>query len=161
MSFEPLPGEDRYKAEQRRWNTLRSQGGTRPDSMEEFPKMLYRASRRPNGGPFLVIDPLDEQWSMRNCKTVGNREEEERAIRNGEGWRHTLSEAIEYQNALETEISNAAAERQNAEKRMGEKARAEAALVDAATFEHVPEVTPAAVAAVRKRGRPRKVIVGV
>lgn len=156
MDFELMPGEDRYKGELRRWNTPRRLGGMKPDGIDEYPKMLMRARRGPNGGPFKVIDPFDEQWSMQNCKTVGNRDEEERALSSGEGWKLSQAEAIAHQNALETEISNAAAERQWSEKRMGEKARAEAALVDDSTFEHVPVVTTEAVAAVRRRGRPRK-----
>lgn len=157
MTFEVLPGEDRAKAELRRWNTSRRLGGMRPDGFEEFPKMLYRARRPETGGPFSVINPRDEQWSGQNCRIVGNREEEERVVDNGEGWRHTPQEAIDHANALETAISNAAAERQFSERRMSERARAEAEAVDAASYEHVAEITPGAVKEAKRRGRPPKV----
>jgi hypothetical protein len=157
MSFDVLPGEDKAKAELRRWNTPRRLGGMRPDGFEEFPKMLYRARRPETGGPIAVINPFNEQWSEQNCLTVRSREEEERAIGNGQGWRHTPQEAIDYANALETEVSNAAAARQNAELRMSEKARAEAAAVDESNYEHVPEITPGAVKEAKRRGRPPKV----
>ena len=153
--FEEHPGETFYAKEMRRWNTPKSQGGMRPDRFEEFPKMLYKARRPETGGPLRVIDPRDERFSEGNCLTVGDAHEERRAL--DDGWRNTPDEAIARAQAFEDEISTAAAERQNAEKRMSEKARAEAQAVDDATYEHVPEITPQAVSEVKKRrGRPPK-----
>lgn len=149
------PGETFYAREMRKWNTPKSQGGMRPDHPEEFPKMLYKARRPETGGPLAVINPRDERFSEANCLTVGDAHEEQRA--KDDGWRNTPAEAIARAEAFEDAISVAAAERQNAEKRMSEKARAEAQAVDDATFEHVPEITPALVAEVKKRrGRPPK-----
>lgn len=156
MSFGSfVPGVSQYEKEARRWDTTRSQGGMRPDHFEEYPKMVYRARRPDSGGQFVVTIPGLDAWSEQNCLKVGNRHEEERAL--GDGWRNTPQEAIAHANALDEAISNAAAERAMRERGMGEKARAEAALVDAATFEHVPEITPAAVSEAKKRrGRPPK-----
>lgn len=147
MSFEQMAGDTNAAKELRRWNTPKRDGGMRPDGFEEFPKMLYKARRGPNGGPFIVIDPRDESWSEQNCLTVGNRHEEEKALE--EGWRGpSPKEAIAYQNALEDAISMAAAERAQSDKRMSEKARAEAEAADAETAEHLPEIP---VAPVRRR----------
>lgn len=150
-----VPGESGWVKEQRRWNTPKSQGGMRPDHFEEFPKMVYKARRPDHGGPILAIDPRDERFSEQNCKTVGNEQEERHALEHG--WRASPAEAVAHAVALEDAVATAAAERQNADKRLGERARAEAAAVDDASSEHVPEVTPQAVAEVKKRrGRPPK-----
>lgn len=114
--------------------------------------MVYKARKGPNGGPFKVIDPMDDAWSMQNCLTVGNRDEEERAVR--EGWRLGPKEAIDHANALEDAISRAAAERAMADRRMSEKAQREAAEADSQTADHLPEIPEAPVR--RGPGRPRK-----
>lgn len=131
-----------------RWNKKKRDGGMNADGFEKYPQMVYRANRKPTGGPFIVIDPMNEQWSMANCKTVGNEQEEKRAI--DEGWRPSPDEAIAYANRFEDEIALAAAHRAHEDKRLSEKAQAEAKAADEATADHLPEIPEK-----RKPGRPR------
>ena len=141
--------DSNYAKEMRKWDTPRSHGGMRPDGFERFPAMLYKARRPDSGGPILCTDPRDESFSGSNQMTVGNEAEEEQALR--QGWRKSPEEAIAFTESLEKAVSDAAAERANADKRLSEKARAEAAAVDAATSEHVAEITPEAVASSKRR----------
>lgn len=137
-----------YAKELRTWNTLKSQGGKRPDGFEEYPKMLYRASQRVNPasgepfGPFICIDPRDDTFSAHNWKEVKNRSEEEAALVDGQGWRHSPKEALEFQKQLGDQIAFAAAERHAADRKLSEPARREAEIADATTADHLPEVTP-------------------
>ena len=143
-----------YDKESRKWETTRSQGGMRPDAFQNYPLMLYKAKKKPEGGPFLCVDPYDESFSTNNQLIVGNPEEEERA--RNQGWKATPQEAIAHAKALEDEIAFAAAERQTADRLLSEKARAEAKAVDDATFEHVAEIPESPIK--RSPGRPRKAV---
>jgi hypothetical protein len=148
MSSHPNWNPDsNFAKEMRKWDTPRSQGGMKPDGFLRFPAMLYKARRPDSGGPILSVDPRNESFSGSNQMTVNDQGEEERAIR--EGWRKSPEEAIAFAQSLEDAVSNAAAERQNADKRLSAKARAEAEAVDASTAEHVPEITPQAVRAAK------------
>lgn len=138
MSNQPQPGETEAARITRLWNTPRRDGGMRPDGYERYPAMLYKARRKDERGPYLCVDPHDEGWSGANQLTVRNAHEEERALDNG--WRRSPQEAIDYCLALDKEISDAAAERAMADKRMSPRAQAEAAAADEATADHVPEV---------------------
>jgi hypothetical protein len=110
----------------------------RPDRFMQFPKMVYKARRPDSGGPILCVDPRDEAWTGRNQMIVNDESEWMRA--KDDGWRDTPQEAVAHANALEDAIAMAAAQRAYEDKRLSEKARAEAAAVDAASFEHVPEI---------------------
>jgi hypothetical protein len=133
--------DSQYMREMRKWE--------KPYRYERYPAMLYRATKRPSGGPFICVDPHDEKFSAQNQRTVHNAEEEARAI--DEGWRKSPEAAVEFALSLEKAVADAAAERHFADRRLSEKARAEAAEVDDATAEHVPVITPAAVREARKR----------
>lgn len=155
MADESTAGISPWERERQRWNTPKRNGGMNCNGFEPYPRMLFKARKRPTGGGFIVIDPFDEQWSAQNCRTVQDEAEERRAI--GEGWSLDTEAAKAKAEEEEYGVSRATAERMDAERRMSEKARAEAALVDASTSEHVPEITPEAVAAVKRGpGRPRK-----
>lgn len=144
MGFDSMqPGESGYAKEMRRWNTPKRDGGTRPDGFDEFPKMLCRAQRKNDSGPYLVVDPTDENWTRANHREVGDAREQERAER--EGWREGIPAAMAYRQGLDNDVSKAAAERENADRRMGEKAREEARKADEATFEHLAEIPVAPV----------------
>lgn len=139
-----------YAKELRKWDLPKSQGGMRPDSFQMFPKMVYRARRPDSGGPILSVDPRDEKFSAQNQLIVNSESEWTKAKDNG--WRDTPQEAIAYANSLEDAVSMAAAHRAHEDKRMSEKAKAEAAAADAETAEHLPEIPEK-----RRVGRPRKV----
>ncbi|HEX6038914.1 hypothetical protein [Longimicrobium sp.] len=127
-----------YEKEVERWNTPRSQGGMRPDTFQAFPVMVYRARRPERGGPYLVIDPREEAWSMGNCATARNEEELDRYLR--QGWQRTPGEAIEHANREDERIANEAAARAHSDRRLSEKAKGEAAEADAETADHLPEI---------------------
>jgi len=151
FSSTPLPSEaSLYTKEFRKWDRPKSQGGMRPDHREEFPRMVYKASKRV-GGPFICVDPTDEAFSGRNQLIVGNEAELDRAV--NQGWRFTPQEAVDHATSLEDAVSIAAAERIQRDRKMGEKAREEAEAADAATADHLPEIPEQPKA---KRGRPRK-----
>jgi len=139
--------ESHYAKEMAKWNRPKRDGGMNANGYEPFPKMVYKASKRPSGGPYLVVDPTDEQFSARNRKEVGNPEELEQALR--EGWR-LFSEAIAYAKGLDDDIAKAAAHRHYEDRNMGEQAKAEAAAAEAESYEHLAEI-PA-----KRRGRPER-----
>lgn len=141
-------GESSYDKEMDKWDTPRRLGGMKPDGYEAFPAMLYKAFQLDNG-KWAVNDPFDENWSRR-CQMIV-RDDRELRMQMDQGWRQTPADALAYAERLEEEIANAAAERHYADQRLSDKARREAADVDASTNEHVPDI-----AAPKKRGRPTK-----
>lgn len=161
------PDNSNYGRELRRWNKPKSAGGMNADGFEKFPMMLHRAQKT-SDGRWITYMPEPEYIGFRNeaeymralqrvanfnqsCQRIVNSQEEyERVRANGEGWRDNEKEAAAYREQLDTEISDAAAERILKDRKMSPKAQAEAAAADAATFEHVPEITRAPV---RKRGK--------
>jgi hypothetical protein len=125
-----------------------------------FPRMLYRARRRDDGVVSVVenddrlfggVPGAAEVWSSANQRTVGNESELQAALE--QGWRNSPLEAMERFEAKEHAIGEAAAIRNYEDRNMSERAKAEAAAVEAQSFEHVPEIP---VAPVKRRGRPPK-----
>lgn len=140
-----------YAKEMERWNTPRSQGGMRPNGFEEFPVMLYKPRRPPSGGPYIVINPLDESWSMANCQTAKNEEERQRLLR--QGFRQSPQEAIEEANRAEDAVAKAAAHRAHEDRNMSELAQREIAqAVEESGMAHDAEIPEKP-----RRGRPRKI----
>lgn len=130
-----------YSKETRKWDTPKSQGGMRPDRYEHFPKMVYKARRPDTGGPIRCVDPGNEQFSGSNQYTVRSEGELREALENG--WRETPAEAVEYATKLEDFVSTAAAHRHFEDKKLSEKARAEAQAHDEASYEHLPAIPEA------------------
>lgn len=105
----------------------RAQGGNYPYQYEEFPKMLFRAERRPTGPPKIA-----------GYIEAGNEHEQDRYL--GEGWSKTQEDALAAIAREDTMIAELAANRAFNERTMGERARAEAAAADEATAKHLPSV---------------------
>lgn len=138
-----------YFKETHKWDVTKSQGGMRPDSFQEFPRMLYMAKRKEDGAPLRCNDPLDERFSASCQLEVGNEIELERAER--DGWRKSPGEAMAYVEEQGDIKALATAHRHFEDKRLSEKAQAEAKAVDESTAEQVPEITEQPRA---RRGRP-------
>lgn len=113
---------------------------------QEFPKMLYKAIKRPNG-QYACADPLDEAFAAQ-CQWIVNDEREQAKAREM-GWRHSPVEALEYAEAREQDIAQQAAERAYQDRRLMGKAKEELDAAEHATSEHVLDVP-------RRPGRPRK-----
>ena len=121
-----------------------------------YPKMLYRARRRPDGvvsvgeGDDRILggQPGIAESFTNGCQKIVRDEAEERAAIS-DGWANTQQQALERFESKEKAVADVAAHRSYEDRNMSEKAQAEAAVVEASEFAHVPEVT-------RKRGRPRK-----
>lgn len=145
--------------------------GTNPGNpyvYREFPKMLYRAQKLPNGqtacmqpapDPYAYdrMDRYSQACLMvdsfnRSCTRVVADASEE-AIAKGQGWANSVVEAMAVWEKDQQAIGNAAAEAAYAVQRMSEKARTEHAAAEAETHQHVTDVvgTPKA-----RRGRPPK-----
>lgn len=137
----------------------------KPYRYEAYPRMVYRAKKRPDGRvsvgetddrlfegrPGAADRPGAAELFTSSCQMiVGNEMEHQRAKENG--WRDTQAEALEAFEAKERAIGDAAAHRAYEDRNLSEKAKEEVELVEAASFEHVPEIP-----AKPKRGRPRKV----
>jgi hypothetical protein len=125
-----------------------------------FPKMLYKARRRPDGIPSVAEtsdgvlggSPGAAEAFTSTCQmTVNDETEMIRAVEMG--WRHSPGEAMEHFEEKEKFLSNATAHRHHEDRNMGEAAKKEAAEADAATIEQLPEVPRKPV---KRRGRPRK-----
>lgn len=144
-------------------------GPGNPYVYREYPRMLYRAQRMPNGKvscgeapphPHYFADPqaYDRELGMiesfnRSCYRLAKDESEE-AVLKGQGWCRSQQEALAAFEREQQAIGNAAAEAAYAVARMSDKAQAEHAAAEASTEHHVVDVVPA-----RKRGRPVKGIV--
>lgn len=92
-----------------------------------------------------------DQFAFGNQLIAKDEAEYKRAKANG--WADSSAAALELAERREREVSQAAAERAFVDSKMSEKAQAEAAALDASTFEHQPEIPEQP----RRRGRPRKV----
>lgn len=137
-----------------------------PYTYRAFPAMLYKAFKRSNGQYKCMdtspINPLlyagnvaammaaeaEQESFSRSCQLIVKSESEKDQAW-AQGWRDTPKAALDYAEALEQEIAQAAAEVHFAAQRMSEKARAEHAAADAETSEHVVDLVGS-----RKRGRP-------
>lgn len=119
----------------------------KPYHFEPFPKMLYKAFRRPDG-VISVGESNDaifgghpgaaEAWSKRCYQEVGDEYELTREME--KGWRESPDEALAYLKAKDEALSTSAAHRAHEDRNMGDLAKAEAAQAEAATAEHVAEV---------------------
>lgn len=123
--------------ELKRWDTPRSQivpgsdgvRGMRPDGYEPYPKTLFRASRD-EGGKIVVETAI--------AQTEAHHAELERS----EGYKAGGPKAAQDRLlALEADVANAAAEAAGAAQRMSPKAREEYHAAEAASDEHVTDVT--------------------
>jgi hypothetical protein len=133
-----------------------------------FPMMLCKAQRRPDGVPTTsetddnLFGAFDERGNRlpgqpgaaelfcASCQlTVGDEQELTRALEMG--WRHGPTEAMEFFEEKEKGLAAFAAHRAHDDRNMGDKAKAEAAAVEASTVEHVAEVPRKKVRRRRKR----------
>ena len=135
----------------------------RPYVFEAYPKMLYMARQTPSGKWSTQLEQPSQfgfhdmnEWD-RACQHAGRftescqrtvRDETEHKRAREEGWRDNPAEAMEFRNALEAAIGEAAAERNFKDRSMSEKAKAESAKAEAEHFGHLPEVPEA-----KRRGR--------
>ena len=119
----------------------------KPYTYQPYPRMLYKAQRRPDGVPsvgevddkFFGGNPGGAEAFSATCqKTVEDEREETRAIEMG--WRGHPKEAMEFFEEREKALGASAAHRAYEDRNMGEKAKAEAAAAEATTVEHVAEV---------------------
>jgi len=147
-----------------------------PYQFREFPKMLYRASRRPNGQAAcqLAPPPLNlfsgasavdewqremlavEAFNVANRKIVNDEAAERIAI--GQGWCDSQTKAIDQYEQEQLAIGNAAAEAAAAVKRMSPSAQAEYAAAEEQTIEHVTDIKPVKRRATKKRKHRRSVV---
>lgn len=144
--------ESYYAKEMKRWE--------KPYRYEEFPRMLYKAQFNPQSGRHEValardvisldktVVVLSAEAFNNSCQLIVNDEDGLRRAK-ADGWRESQKEAMDFHEGLQEDIRQAAAERAHQDRKMSERAQAEAAAVDVATSEHVSEIP-------RKRGRPRK-----
>lgn len=145
-----------------------------PYQYREYPKMLYKASRRSNGQAAcqLAAPPLNqfggpsavdewnrevlavEAFNVANRKTVSDDQAERIAV--GQGWSLSQQAAIAQYEQNQIDIGNAAAEVAASVAKMSAKAQVEYAAAEEQTIEHVTDVKPQR--RHKKRGRPRKPI---
>ena len=182
------PIESEYGKELARWNTPRNVvvkdsndepmrdsqtgefiRGKKCAGYEEFPRMMYKANRLPNGQPSAGEIQPHPAWCLsreeyeqrcnyieqfnRECQRVVNDEAEMRFSFN-QGWRKTTKEALDLYEEQQQEIARAAAEAEYRAQRMSAKARREWDSVQGDSSEHVVDVTT------KKRGpgRPRRAV---
>lgn len=142
-------------------HTIGSQPG-HPYVYREYPRMLFKAARLSNG-KWAVAEPEPRPFGFRDANEYDRacmearaftsscqcevRDDAEKKARteSGEGWRESASEALAWREALEKEISTAAAESAYQDRNMGEQARAERAKFErekseAGILGHTPEI---------------------
>ena len=137
------------RIEEEKWN--------KPWVFAPFPAMVYKARKLPNGKPSVgeANDgatggaPGSAEVFTKTTQLTVKSEDELRRAKN-DGWKETPLEALAYFERLEQEYGNQAAHRLHDDRNLGEKAKAKAEAVDAASFEHVAEI-PAD--PVKRRGR--------
>lgn len=180
------PIESAYGKEQARWNTPRNKflvdsngelmrdadghfiKGMNTTGYEEYPRMMFKAHRLPNGQPSAGEIPPHPAFTFsreeyeqrcayvdqfnRECQRLVNDEAEER-IAKGQGWARTTKEALELYEKEQQAIARAAAEAEFYSRRMTKKAQREWQAAQDETAEHVVDVTSVPK---RRRGRPKK-----
>lgn len=127
------------KKETEKWN--------KAYSYEEYPRLLYRARKRPDG-KVSVAESDDkvfggnpgaaELWTNGCHKEVKNEDEHLKA--KGQGWCDDQKSALEHFEKQEQAVAEVAAQRAYEDRNLGEKAKEEAKAVDDAAFEHVAEI---------------------
>ena len=163
--------EGAYAKELEKWNLPKNQGGHNANGFEPYPRMLYRALKKPNG-QVICMEPEPSPFGWQNeqdyaraclhaegltksCQHIVHSEQEEReAI--ASGWSLSAKEALARFEAHEQEIARVAAEVNFAARRMSDTAQREHATATNATHEHVTDVQPK-----KKRGRPARGVVAV
>lgn len=134
-----------------------------------YPRAMYKAVKKANGKVVCMETPpnsyayLDEKSYERACLEVEsfNRqcysevksEEEHKKARN-EGWRDTPTEALQFFEACEQAIGNAAAEANWGAKRMSARAQDELKQANEQTHEHVTDIVGSSG---KTRGRKAKI----
>jgi hypothetical protein len=155
--------------ELRKWEQFPSAYGPagNPYVFRAYPKMLYRAQRRPNG-QFACMLPAPTPYDFANageyeravllkdtfdksCTCIVGDESEER-IRSGQGWSDSIPSALALAEEEQRAIGQAAAEAAYQAQRMSDKAKAEYVNAEAQTAAHVVDVAPVQ----KKRGRAPK-----
>jgi hypothetical protein len=134
---------------------------------EEYPRMLYRALPTRTGKVVCLQAPPDplfydtqpeydravqevEQFNKRCTLIVQEESQHRRALT--DGWRNSVTDALEQYEKEQRTIGNLAAERAYTDQRMSAKAQAEMAAAEAETHEHLPTLK-----APKKRPYRRKV----
>lgn len=137
------PGLSEFQKEKLRWELPKRQGGYGPDGYLAYPALRYKAKLV--DGRAIVDDPYDCQRIVAN--------EAEDLIAKGQGWCVGPTAAIDHLLREQDAVSEAAAERAQADRRLSDPARREADAYVEARDVHVPEIpeTP-----IRRRGRPPK-----
>lgn len=132
----------------------------------EYPKMLYQAKQLPNGKwatamippPFIGFRDQNE-WDRAvqaallftsSCYRIVDNEAQHARARD-EGWRDGPDEAMQFRDALEKAVGEAAAERNYRDKNMSPAAKAEVAQAESEHFGHLADIPVK-----RGPGRPRK-----
>lgn len=130
QSSDQVLGQTEYAKEMAKWN--------QPYTYQPYPRMLYRAS---SGGQDAAIE----------TKTVPSESDERIAM--GQGWVKGGPTAAREAKAQDgADRGTAAAERAYSDLRLSDKAQREAAVIEATTGGHVPEIPEVK----RGPGRPRK-----
>lgn len=145
--------ESAYSKEMAKWN--------KPYVFQPYPRMVYKARPHPVTGKASagfgadIVEPLSgrvlhnaEQFAA-SCQMIVNSDSEFANAMNA-GWRETPDKAVNFYEERENKISTATAERHYSDRKMSEKAQAEAKAVDESTDQHVPEIPSK-----RGPGRPR------
>ena len=141
-----------------------------PYQYRPYPRMLYKAITKPNGKvvccepppsefEFQTMDEYERALRQhdaitRSCQRIVGSESEERQAKN-DGWRMSPPDALEFHDACQKAIAQAAAEAAAAARGMTAKARQELKQADTQTHEHVVDVKGR-----RKPGRPPKAVTG-
>lgn len=120
-----------------KWNKPKREGGMNCNGFEPYPRMLYQAHPTDNG-KILVADPFNEDFTRRCQVIVHSAEEEARYTK--QGWYLTQGDALDGYEREQIAIAEATARRHFSDQRMTDKAKDEAASVDAATDKHVPDI---------------------
>jgi len=131
-----------YARERRKWEAYPTQYGEpeRPFVFREYPLMLYRAKRKPEGGK----DPILEQ-------VIVEDDQQERNM-HSRGWVRGPDHAIKVLEESERGLAQAAAERAYQDRLMSDRAKAEAAAIDETTISHLGEVP---ITPIHKKGWPK------
>jgi|SRR5436190_4936248 len=122
--------DSEYAKERRKWETTHTEYGPpgRAAVFTEYPLMIYRAKRPPQGGREPIIEHV-----------IVDNEQEERNMAS-RGFVRGPDHAVEALEASERELARAAAERAYSDQRMSARAKAEAETADEQTIAHLGEI---------------------
>jgi hypothetical protein len=133
-------GDTEADKELQQWDRPKREGGYRADGYEPYPKMLYKAVRRPDGVVVCTeVDPKTGAMYGGTSRIVEDRREHD--VARGQGWVEGPVAALARFEQERQGVAQAAAEEAFRVPRMGDKARAEfQALETSDTIEHVVDV---------------------